>query len=75
MVMMQAFNGSGDTRTPTWVNAIGFWGFQIPLAIVLSKYFHMGAVGAFIAIPVSETAIAIACYILFKKGKWKETVV
>ncbi len=75
MVMMQAFNGSGDTKTPTWVNAIGFWGFQIPLAIVLSKYFHMGAVGAFIAIPVSETAIAIACYILFKKGKWKETVV
>lgn len=75
MVMMQAFNGSGDTKTPTWVNAIGFWGFQIPLAIVLSKYFHMGAVGAFIAIPISETAIAIACYILFKKGKWKETVV
>lgn len=75
MVMMQAFNGSGDTRTPTWVNAIGFWGFQIPLALVLSKYLNMGAVGAFIAIPVSETAIAITCYILFKKGKWKETKV
>ncbi len=75
MVMMQAFNGSGDTRTPTWVNAIGFWGFQIPLALVLSKYLHMGAVGAFIAIPVSETAIAITCYILFKKGKWKDTKV
>ncbi len=75
MVMMQAFNGSGDTRTPTWVNAIGFWGFQIPLALVLSKYLRMGAVGAFIAIPVSETAIAITCYILFKKGKWKETKV
>ena len=75
MVMMQAFNGSGDTRTPTWVNAIGFWGFQIPLALVLSKYLHMGAIGAFIAIPVSETAIAIACYILFKRGKWKETIV
>jgi putative MATE family efflux protein len=75
MVMMQAFNGSGDTRTPTWVNAVGFWGFQIPLALVLSKYLHMGAIGAFIAIPVSETAIAIACYILFMKGKWKETKV
>lgn len=75
MVMMQAFNGSGDTRTPTWVNAIGFWGFQIPLALFLAKYLQLGATGAFIAIPVSETAIAIACYVLFKKGKWKETKV
>jgi putative MATE family efflux protein len=71
MVMANAFNGAGDTKTPTIINAIGFWAFQIPLALVLSKTLRMGATGAFIAIPVAETAIAIAAFILFKKGKWK----
>lgn len=71
MVMTNAFNGAGDTRTPTVLNLLGFWGFQIPLAWVLSKTMGMGPVGVFIAIPVAETAIAIAAYFLFKKGKWK----
>ncbi|MEP7143120.1 MAG: MATE family efflux transporter [Ferruginibacter sp.] len=71
MVMANAFNGAGDTRTPTIINLFGFWFFQIPLAWVLSKTFNMGPVGVFIAIPVSETAISIVAYILFKKGKWK----
>ena len=71
MVMANAFNGAGDTKTPTVINAIGFWLFQIPLAFFLSKTLNMGATGAFIAIPVAETAIAIAAFILFKKGKWK----
>lgn len=72
MVMTNAFNGAGDTKTPTWINFVGFWLFQIPLAFILSKALKMGATGVFIAIPVAETAIAIAAYILFKKGKWKE---
>lgn len=72
MVMVQALNGAGDTKTPTWINFIGFWLFQIPLAYLLAKGFKMGPTGAFIAIPVAETAIAIAAYIIFKKGKWKE---
>jgi putative MATE family efflux protein len=71
MVMANAFNGAGDTWTPTIINAIGFWGFQVPLAFLLVKTFNMGATGAFIAIPVSETFIAIVAYIWFKKGKWK----
>lgn len=75
MVMANAFNGAGDTKTPTVINAIGFWLFQIPLALLLSKTFNMGATGAFIAIPVAETAIAIAAYIVFKKGKWKQVKV
>jgi putative MATE family efflux protein len=75
MVMINAFNGAGDTKTPTVINAVGFWFFQIPLAFFLSKTLNMGATGAFIAIPVAETAIAIAAYILFKKGKWKKTKV
>lgn len=71
MVMANAFNGAGDTKIPTIVNLFGFWFFQIPLAWLLAKPLGMGPVGVFIAIPVAETAISIAAYILFKKGKWK----
>jgi Na+-driven multidrug efflux pump len=71
MVMINAFNGAGDTKTPTVINLFGFWCFQIPLAWLLSKTFNMGPLGVFIAIPVAETAITIVSYIMFKKGKWK----
>jgi Na+-driven multidrug efflux pump len=71
MVMANAFNGAGDTRTPTVINLFGFWFFQIPLAYLLAKTFEMGPLGVFIAIPVAETTIAVAAYILFKQGKWK----
>ncbi len=75
MVLINAFNGAGDTQTPTRINFFGFWLFQIPLAYVLAKVFELGPVGVFIAIPVSETAITIASIILFRRGKWKETKV
>ena len=75
MVMTQALNGAGDTKTPTLINLFGFWFFQIPLAYVLTEWTTMGSTGSFIAIPVAETAMAIAAYILFKKGKWKTVVV
>jgi len=71
MVLISTFNGAGDTWTPTWVNFIGFWLFQIPLAYFLAKYIGLGPIGVFIAIPGAETGIAITGYILFKKGKWK----
>ncbi|ASK28853.1 MATE family efflux transporter [Chryseobacterium sp. T16E-39] len=71
MVMMNALNGAGDTKTPTWINFFGFWFLQIPLAYVLTKYAEMGPTGVFIAIPVAETAIAITTFIFFKRGKWK----
>ncbi|MFL9844247.1 MATE family efflux transporter [Flavobacterium sp. ST-119] len=50
MVLINAFNGAGDTKTPTWVNFFGFWLFQIPLAYVLAVYFNLGPLGVFIAI-------------------------
>jgi len=75
MVMVNALNGAGDTRTPTLINLCGFWLFQIPFAFLLTKWFDMGAIGSFISIPVAETLIAIAAYIFFKKGKWKSVVV
>ncbi|SDJ53058.1 MATE family efflux transporter [Chryseobacterium jejuense] len=71
MVMINAFNGAGDTWTPTWVNLFGFWLFQIPLAYFLSKYLEMGPKGVFISIPAAETLITIVAFILFRKGKWK----
>jgi putative MATE family efflux protein len=71
MVMINTFNGAGDTWTPTWINLAGFWAFQIPLAYLLAKTFNLGAIGVFIAIPVAETAITIAAIILFRRGKWK----
>lgn len=71
MVLINAFNGAGDTWTPTWVNFFGFWLFQIPLAYFLSKHFGMGPKGVFISIPAAETLITIVAFILFKKGRWK----
>ncbi|MES2456252.1 MAG: MATE family efflux transporter [Bacteroidota bacterium] len=71
MVLINTFNGAGDTWTPTIVNFFGFWMLQIPLAFVLAKHFEMGPTGVFIAIPVAETCIALAGYVLFKKGRWK----
>jgi len=71
MVMTSTFNGAGDTTTPTMINFFGFWLFQIPLAFILAKNFEMGPDGVFIAIPVAETGIAIAAFILFKRGSWK----
>ncbi|NML68357.1 MATE family efflux transporter [Chryseobacterium sp. RP-3-3] len=71
MVLINAFNGAGDTWTPTWVNFFGFWLFQIPLAYFLSRHFGMGPKGVFISIPAAETLITIVAFILFKKGKWK----
>jgi len=75
MVMIQALNGAGDTKTPTWINFFGFWLFQIPLAYVLAKGFGLGPQGGVIAVPVAETLIALAAWYYFKKGKWKEVKV
>lgn len=71
MVTMNAFNGAGDTWTPTWIYFFGFWLFQIPLGYVLAQHFELGPVGVFIAVPVAETCISTASFIMFRRGKWK----
>ncbi|MBL7700620.1 MAG: MATE family efflux transporter [Ferruginibacter sp.] len=71
MIISQAFNGAGDTRTPTYINLFVFWVLQIPLAWLLAKFLKMGPTGVYVAIGVSETVLAIVSIIIFKKGKWK----
>lgn len=71
MVMMNAFNGAGDTRTPTYVNLVGFWLFQIPLAWVLSQYFIKEPKAIFIAILISQFVTAALSFYLFRRGTWK----
>lgn len=75
MVIIQSFNGAGDTRTPTILNIFGFWLFQIPLAYVLSITFDLGPIGVFLAIAIAESVIAVTAILLFRKGKWKEVKV
>jgi Na+-driven multidrug efflux pump len=71
MVMMQAFNGAGDTLTPTLVNFFGFIVFEIPLAYALAILLDMHSKGVYWAITVSESAIAVAMVFLFRRGRWK----
>ena len=72
MVMVQSFNGAGDTFTPTVVNIFGYWLFQIPLAYILAFKTSLGPTGVFAAIPIAETAIAIVGVTLFRRGHWKK---
>ena len=71
MVVSNAFNGSGDTKTPTKINLISFWFFQLPVAYVLAITLGFGAMGVFIAITSAEVLLAIIAILWFKKGNWK----
>ena len=75
MVVTQAFNGAGDTKTPTKINLIAFWMFQLPFAYLAAITFKMGALGVFLAITLAEVMLAIIAIIWFKKGNWKKVQV
>jgi Na+-driven multidrug efflux pump len=75
MVMLQAFNGAGDTITPTVVNLFGFWLLEIPLAYWLAIRLGLHSNGVFFAIVIAEASIAAAGVILFKQGRWKRQVI
>ncbi len=72
MVVTQAFNGAGDTKTPTKINLVVFWLFQLPFAYLAAITFKLGAMGVFMAITAAEVLLAIISIVWFKKGNWKK---
>jgi putative MATE family efflux protein len=75
MVLSQAFNGAGDTRTPMYLNLISFWLVEIPLAWYLAIGLEWGPTGVFFAVAFAESLLAVLCVLLFRKGRWKATII
>jgi putative MATE family efflux protein len=75
MVMLQAFNGAGDTVTPTMLNFFGFWIFEIPLAYWLAIPRGWHANGVYAAIVIAESCVALASILIFRRGRWKQMTV
>lgn len=75
MVMVQAFNGAGDTVTPTWINLFSYWLFQIPLAFLLSHPLGFGVQGIFAGIAVAQIVFAMTGILTFRRGRWKLKIV
>lgn len=75
MVFPQAFNGAGDTLTPTWINLGCYWALQLPLAWALAVPLGLDEGGVFWAVVAAETVAAVVGAVLFRRGTWKATVV
>ena len=71
MVVGNSFNGSGDTKTPTKINLIAFWMYQIPLAYFLALVLDFGAVWVFVTVTTAQILYAVIAIVWFRKGKWK----
>lgn len=71
MVGMQAFNGAGDTRTPTWITFWCFWVLELGLAGIAAFWLGFGPHGVFWSIPIGESVFAVAAMLLFRRGTWK----
>jgi len=71
MIMEQAFNGAGDTATPTWMNFFCYWLLQIPLAWLLAERAGMGPRGVYLAICIAESVLALVGVVWFRRGRWK----
>ncbi len=71
MITVLAFNGAGDTMTPTWINFFVYWVVQIPLAYALAHPLGFGPRGVFIAVAVSQVLLAVTGVVIFRRGRWK----
>lgn len=72
MVVVQAFNGAGDSKTPTIINIFIYWCFQVPLAYFMAQTLDFGASGAFWAIAIAESVLAVVAILIFRRGTWKK---
>jgi putative MATE family efflux protein len=75
MVMMNAFNGAGDTVTPLWINLFCFWMCQIPMAYLLALRTGLATDGVFWSIAVCEAICTLVGVVLFRRGRWKAMAV
>ena len=71
MVITQSFNGAGDTWTPTVINIFCCWFGEIPIAYVLARPLGFGPAGAFWAVPIAFSTMALVSAVLFRRGTWK----
>ncbi len=71
MILAQAINGAGDTRTPTILNFICFWLLEMPLAWLLALYFDWGQTGVYTSVVIAESCLALGAIWLFRQGRWK----
>jgi Na+-driven multidrug efflux pump len=75
MIVTQAFNGAGDTDTPTWINLVCLWILQLPLAYLLAEISGLGPTGVYLSIAVCDSILAVVAVIVFRRGRWKLRVV
>lgn len=75
MVLTQSFNGAGDTVTPTWLNLIVFWMFELPFGFVAAHMLGMGPFGVYLSMTLSFSALAVLSAVLFRRGRWKTKMV
>ena len=75
MVLSAAFNGAGDTTTPTVLNVVVFWLWEIPLGFVLSKTLGFGPRGVYVAVAVAFSTLAVVSAVIFRRGQWKTRAV
>lgn len=75
MILVQAFNGAGDTKTPTWLNAVCFWVLQLPLAYWFAEGLAFGPTGVFVAMVLAEVILTVAAIVLFRRGGWQQVSV
>jgi putative MATE family efflux protein len=71
LIVIQAFNGAGDTHTPTWMNVLCFWVLQLPLAYAVAEWLALGPDGVFYAAAISESTLALVAWLVFRRGVWK----